>query len=259
MGGAGKKDQRDEEMRTEMTEKKKQHEERETAMAALGLVLLVAGAKHAFASLVQQWRPLLVFLLLNLILLAILFTSMRSNNSNENQDNNNNNKKKIKMMMKKKRSMSTTSRSNSSSSSWSSSPSSSSSVHQVLEDYFCKISDHQEDMTSNPLAGPHQQELNNNEVGGENPAPIRTPTAQNHNLSNNNNNSKQQQQQQQQEDINARVEAFIVMFRQQLALDALQQGGMRRRSESTLVSRGRRTDDQTRVSFEAAQRQRPIH
>lgn len=198
-------------------------EEMEIAMATIGLVLLIAAAKHyASTSLAQQWRSLLVFFLLNLLLVAILFASSSLTTRNEIKNStgkmkrrkkNNHNKKevsnideKIKMGKKSKKSASSTTISScNGNNSWYLS-----SV-KAVEDYFCKISEVEQEKMNRST---HDERKNEHFEVCDDSVTVNddhTPT----NLSSTTtSNSK--------EDIDARVEAFIVMFRQQLAMDALQ-------------------------------------
>lgn len=81
--------------------KEEKHEELEMALMAAGAFLLVVGLKHALGALLEQWRAL-VFLLLNLVLLSILFTSMRSDSENrKDKKGTQTNKKEMKRKCKR--------------------------------------------------------------------------------------------------------------------------------------------------------------
>jgi type III secretory pathway component EscV len=73
---------------TERVTEERDHEDDtiNTVLFTAGAALLMACLKRAMITcLVEQWRAW-VFLVLNLVLLAILFTSVRSGASNENQE-----------------------------------------------------------------------------------------------------------------------------------------------------------------------------
>ncbi|KAF9623224.1 hypothetical protein IFM89_000713 [Coptis chinensis] len=171
-----------------MAEMKENQKEVETAMVALGVVLLIAGVKHGLTTLVEQWRAL-VFLLLNLLLLSILFTSIRFNSTKAKTSNTSTNtekKEKGKKNVESKRCSSST---------W----------PVQVEDLF-KIEE------TVPML-PHEDERNDIVVVDSDD--IDEPEV-----------SK--------EELNARVESFIMMFRQQLALDAKE----RRQAFSSVASNG---------------------
>ncbi|KAK9116989.1 hypothetical protein Sjap_015936 [Stephania japonica] len=156
-----------------MAEKKMKNrlrnEEIEAAVIAISIVILMAGVKHAVMSMLQQWRAL-VFLLLNLVLLAILFTSIKHQPINKEVLETVDDDKKIEKKKKSK----------------------------------CKWYDPVEE-----IALPSEESLCSDDECFENGSCDEPCLSK--------------------EELNAKVEAFIVMFRQQLASDA-----QRRRSRPSL-------------------------
>ncbi|KAK9119565.1 hypothetical protein Scep_017658 [Stephania cephalantha] len=161
-----------------MAEKKMKNrlknEEIEAAVIAISIAILMAGVKHAVASMLQQWRAL-VFLLLNLLLLAILFTSIKHQPRNKEVETVDNDKKIEKKAAKRKKSK-------------------------------CEWFDPVEEM-----ALPSEESVCSDDECVENGGCDQPCLSK--------------------EELNAKVEAFIVMFRQQLASDA-----QRRRSRPSSLS-----------------------
>ncbi|KAG4182092.1 hypothetical protein ERO13_A09G023300v2 [Gossypium hirsutum] len=148
-----------------------------TALFTAGIaVLLVCFKRALLLSLVQQWRAW-VFLVLNLVLLAIFFTSMTPNSSQISQQEMNKNEEE----MKKKRGNF-------------SEAEACTEDHQVSNSKQISKSKEVEDLVEKEVVVEEEEE----EEEEENIETLKL--------------SK--------EELNERVEAFIAMFRQQLALDA---------------------------------------
>ncbi|KAG8482805.1 hypothetical protein CXB51_023971 [Gossypium anomalum] len=145
-----------------------------TALFTAGIAVLLVCLKRALLLfLVQQWRAW-VFLVLNLVLLAIFFTSMTPNSSQISQQEMNKNEEE----MKKKRGNFNEAKA-------------CTEDHQVSNSKQISKSKEVEDLVEKEVVVEEEEEEEN----------IETLKL-----------SK--------EELNERVEAFIAMFRQQLALDA---------------------------------------
>ncbi|KAB2064514.1 hypothetical protein ES319_A09G024900v1 [Gossypium barbadense] len=147
-----------------------------TALFTAGIAVLLVCLKRALLlSLVQQWRAW-VFLVLNLVLLAIFFTSMTPNSSQISQQEMNKNEEE----MKKKRG-------------------------NFSEAEAC-TEDHQVSNSKQISKSKEVEDLVEKEVVVEEEEEEEEENIETLKLS--------------KEELNERVEAFIAMFRQQLALDA---------------------------------------
>ncbi|XP_043706725.1 uncharacterized protein LOC122656309 [Telopea speciosissima] len=140
-------------------------EELEKALVAIGTILLVAGLKLVFASLLEKWRAL-AFFLLNLLLLSIFFMSLRSDDSSDLRKDN----YKIQTSSKKKK-------------------------QRRKELHHCSSS------TRSSNTSVRDSTIDYEDDGGDDDGGDAGPCL-----------SK--------EELNAKVEAFITTFKQQLALDA---------------------------------------
>ncbi|MBA0649856.1 hypothetical protein Goklo_017370 [Gossypium klotzschianum] len=151
-----------------------------TALFTAGIAVLLVCLKRALLLfLVQQWRAW-VFLVLNLVLLAIFFTSMTPNSSQISQQEMNKNEEE----MKKKRGNFNEAEA-------------CTEDHQVSNSKQISKSEEVEDLVEKEVVVEEEEEEDDEEEE-ENIEALKL--------------SK--------EELNERVEAFIAMFRQQLALDA---------------------------------------
>ncbi|MBA0799594.1 hypothetical protein Gohar_010103 [Gossypium harknessii] len=153
-----------------------------TALFTAGIAVLLVCLKRALLLfLVQQWRAW-VFLVLNLVLLAIFFTSMTPNSSQISQQEMNKNEEE----MKKKRGNFNEAEA-------------CTEDHQVSNSKQISKSEEVEDLVEKEVVvEEEEEEEEEDEEEEENIEALKL--------------SK--------EELNERVEAFIAMFRQQLALDA---------------------------------------
>ncbi|PIA62337.1 hypothetical protein AQUCO_00200378v1 [Aquilegia coerulea] len=184
------------------TEEKNHKEVETTAMIAMGVVLLVAGVKQGLTTLVEQWRAL-VFLFLNLLLLTIFFTStIRSNKSTKTKSN----KEEGDEINVKKNKKMKQSCSSSGSTSW---PMQVEELFKIEESVVMLTHHHHEKDESVAVV-----DDNVHDIVVDEPQLVQSK-----------------------EELNARVESFIMMFRQQLALDAMERSTTRRHSFSSIASK----------------------
>ncbi|KAL5722410.1 hypothetical protein ACHQM5_005934 [Ranunculus cassubicifolius] len=168
--------------------KKENQKEMETAMVAVGVVLVIAGVKHGLTNLVEQWRAMM-FLCLNLLLLTILLTSHHTNSPKNRVHNTSKPIKKtgrmnVKSKKMKRKCSGGTGTGMTTTTSW----------PLQVEDIFKVEETHvfvAPEMAKTEVIVAHDDIEDVDETQ---------------------NVSK--------EELNARVESFILMFRQQLALDA---------------------------------------